>query len=754
MIHFRQLHVVLVLYLLALGDGSGRCAPPDPSLLTLERIFSKREFDPKTFSGRWSKKGTSYIALEDSADVKGAQDIVATQVESGVREILVPARDFLPTLESAALKIESFSFSADQSKVLIYTNSKRVWRRNTRGDYWILDRSSHELKKLGGDAPPATLMFAKFSPSGEQVAYVRNGNIFVENCADENIRQVTPKGANLINGTFDWVYEEELSLRDGFRWSPDGRSIAFWQLDTTGVRKFALINNTDSLYPHITQIRYPKVGETNSACRIGVVEIATGKTTWPDVPGDPRNHYIARMEWAGNSEELMIQQLNRLQNTNRVLLVPRAENSEIITVLTERDKAWVNVHDEMIWFQNGKHFTWISERDGWRHIYLVSRTGDSIQLATPGAYDVARLLKVDEAKEQLFFIASPENPTQRYLYRVNFDGTNLQRVSPAKQPGTHGYRISPNAKWAIHTYSTFNRPPVTNMIELRQHQEIRVLENNKKLRKNLKSIKRRPTEFLRIAIEDDVELDGWCIKPPDFDSSKKYPLLIYVYGEPAGQTVLDRWGGHNALWHWMLAQRGYIVMSFDNRGTPALRGREWRKQVYRKVGILAAQDQAAVIQKVIDQRPYLDAGRVGVWGWSGGGSMSLNAIFKYPQLYKTAISIAPVPNQRFYDTIYQERYMGLPKDNVEGFLQGSPINYADQLQGNLLLIHGTADDNVHYQGSESLINELIRHNKQFSLMVYPNRTHSIREGQNTTLHLRNTMTKFLEERLTPGPRNP
>lgn len=754
MIHFRQLHVVFALYLLALGAGSGRCAPPDPSLLTLERIFSKREFDPKTFSGRWSKEGASYFALEDSADVKGAQDIVVTQVESGTREILVPARDFLPTLESAALKIESFSFSADQSKVLIYTNSKRVWRRNTRGDFWILDRSSHELKKLGGDAPPATLMFAKFSPSGEQVAYVRNGNIFVENCADENIRQVTSEGVNLINGTFDWVYEEELALRDGFRWSPDGRSIAFWQLDTTGVRKFALINNTDSLYPHITQIRYPKVGEKNSACRVGVVEIATGKTTWPNVPGDPRNHYIARMEWAGNSEELVIQQLNRLQNTNRVMLVPRAENSEITTVLTERDKAWVNVHDEMIWFQDGKYFTWISERDGWRHIYLVSRTGDSIQLATPGAYDVARLLKVDEVKEQLFFIASPENPTQRYLYRVNFDGTNLQRVSPATQPGTHGYRISPNAKWAIHTYSTFNRPPVTNMIELQQHQEIRVLENNKKLRKKLKSIKRRPTEFLRVAIGDDVELDGWCIKPPDFDMSKKYPLLIYVYGEPAGQTVLDRWSGHNALWHWMLAQRGYIVMSFDNRGTPAPRGREWRKQVYRKVGILAAQDQAAVIQKVIDQRPYLDADRVGVWGWSGGGSMSLNAIFKYPHLYKTAISIAPVPNQRFYDTIYQERYMGLPQDNVEGFLQGSPINYADQLQGNLLLIHGTADDNVHYQGSEALINELIRHNKQFSLMVYPNRTHSIREGQNTTLHLRNTMTRFLEERLTPGPRNP
>jgi dipeptidyl-peptidase-4 len=374
-----------------------------------------------------------------------------------------------------------------------------------------------------------------------------------------------------------------------------------------------------------------------------------------------------------------------------------------------------------------------------------------VQRITSGKYDVTRVLAVDEKSRWLYFIASPDNPAQRFLYRIGLDGKGLKRLSLAKQAGSHSYNISPDAQWAVHSFSSFAAPPVSNFIKLAAHKTVRGLESNKGLCEKLGKLKQPATEFFRVKIADDVEVDAYAVLPPDLDKTKKYPLLIYVYGEPAGQTVVDRWGGSGGMWHRMLAQQGYIVMSFDNRGTTAPRGNAWRKCVYRQVGILAAEDQAAAVRQVLKDRPYLDAKRVGVWGWSGGGSMTLNALFKFPDLYHTGISIAPVPNQRLYDTIYQERYMGLPKDNVEGYKNGSPITYAKQLKGKLLLVHGTVDDNVHYQGMAKLIHELVAHNKKFEMIAYPNRTHSIREGKNTVLHLRTVMTDFLKNNLPAGP---
>jgi dipeptidyl-peptidase-4 len=330
------------------------------------------------------------------------------------------------------------------------------------------------------------------------------------------------------------------------------------------------------------------------------------------------------------------------------------------------------------------------------------------------------------------------------------DSSVTERVTPEDQPGTHRYQISPDGRWAVHHWSSLDQPPRVELVRLPSHERVRTLEDNQALRDKLAKLRLGESEFFRVDIGGGVQLDGWCLTPPKLDPKGKYPLLIYVYGEPAGQTVRDRWGGKGGLWHRMLAQRGYVVMSFDNRGTPAPRGRAWRKVVYRQIGILAPTEQAAALKQVLKERAYLDAERVGIWGWSGGGSMSLNAIFKYPQLYATAMAVAPVPNQRYYDTIYQERYMGLPDDNVEGYLQGSPINFADQLEGNLLLVHGTGDDNCHYQVTELLIDELIRHEKPFTMMAYPNRTHSIREGAGTTLHLRRLLTRYLEENLPPG----
>jgi dipeptidyl-peptidase 4 len=741
---------LVVLSLILLVCRAAVAAEPAAPGLTVERIFSSNEFDEASFSAQWLDDGT-YLTVERAEGGAGGQEIVAWDAETGERTVLVAASQLTPGGESSPLAIDGFQFSADRSLVLIYTNSQRVWRQKTRGDYWVLDRSARSLYQLGGDARPASLMFAKLSPTGTHAAYVRENNLYLEDLRSREIVPLTTDGSSeLINGTFDWVHEEEFGLRDGFRWSPDGASIAYWQLDTTGVPEFVMIDHTSGLYPQLQRFKYPKVGQQNATSRLGVVTVADQQTRWLDIPGHSRDHYLPRIAWAGNSTHLLIQHMNRLQNTNDVLLAD-VFSGQVTKLFREQDDAWIDIHDELFWTEEGSRFTWISERDGWRHVYWVSRTGET-QQATQGDWDVIELLRADAGRDQLYFIASPDNPTQRYLYRARSDGSQSQRVTPEDQPGVHRYEISPDGSWAIHSWSSFDKPPQFELVRLPEHQTVRVLVDNRQLAERLKQLGLSPAEFFRIDIGDGVELDGFCLKPSDFDPQKKYPVLIYVYGEPAGQTVLDRWGGKSHLWHRMLAERGYVVMSFDNRGTPAPRGRDWRKVVYRQVGILASDEQAAALERVLAQRPYLDSQRVGIWGWSGGGSMSLNAIFKYPKLYHTAMAVAPVANQRLYDTIYQERYMGLPDDNVDGYLQGSSINFVKQLEGNLLLVHGTADDNVHYQITEMLIDELIRHNKRFTMMAYPNRSHAIREGRNTTLHLRELLTGYLTDHLPPGPR--
>jgi dipeptidyl-peptidase-4 len=591
-------------------------------------------------------------------------------------------------------------------------------------------------------------MFGKFSPSGRHVAYLRDRNICVQNVRTLGIRRLTTDGSDtIVNGTGDWVYEEEFELRDGFQWSPDGRFVAYWQFDTSGVPTFSLVNDTDSLYPAVVTIPYPKAGQKNSACRVGVVKASGGKTRWLRTSNDPRNHYIPKMGWAAGSKAIVLQQLNRLQNTNEVIIADvRTGTSR--KVLCEQDSAWVDVDDGPTWLDDGKRFIWPSERDGWQHLYLVSRSGAEMKLLTPGQSDVIRLECADKEGAWACYTASPDNPTQQYLYRAPLDGGgNVERLTPPDPKGTHSYDISPDCKWALHTYSSFGVPPVVELISLPDHRTIRTLADNSELRDKLAALKKGPAEFFRVDIGDGVMLDAWCIKPPDFDPDGRYPLLFHVYGEPAGQTVLDRWGGNTYLWHLMLAQRGCVVMSVDNRGTPAPRGRQWRKCIYGQVGILASADQAAAAREIIAQRPYIDPNRVGIWGWSGGGSMTLNAIFRYPCLYRTAIAIAFISDQRFYDTIYQERYMGLPDDNPQGYKNGSPITFAHQLEGNLLLVHGTGDDNCHYQNCEALVNELIKHKKPFTMMAYPNRTHSLKEGEGTTPHLYKLMTCYLEDNL-------
>ena len=738
---------------IALVDISAPAQQSDPSLLSLERIFTSQEFTAESFGqARWVDGGAGYTKLEKPA-AGGKSDIVRYETATGKRSVLVGADRLVPGGQTAQLDIEDYSWSADGKKLLIFTNSQRVWRQNTRGDFWVLELGSGKLTRLGGGGKASTLMFAKFSPDGSRVGYVRENNLYVEKLADGSITSLTADGSRtIINGTFDWVYEEELDLRDGWRWSPDGKAIAYWQLDAEGVRDFYLINDTDDLYPKIIPVQYPKAGTTNSAGRVGVVSADGGTTRWLEVPGDPRNNYIARMNWAASSSELVLQQLNRLQNTNRVF-IGDARSGQVKNILTDRDDAWLDLQgDDIEWIEAGKRFIWVSEKDGWRHAYLVNRDDGSQKLITTEAFDVITVEGVDEAGGWLYYSASPENATQRYLYRTRLNGEGkADRLTPASQAGTHTYNVSPGARWAFHTYSSFSSPPRIELVRLPEHTVARVMVDNAPVKANLAKVKRPVVEFFQVAVADGVQLDGWIIKPPGFDPSKKYPILFYVYGEPASQTVVDRWGASRGLWHQMLAQNGYLVASVDNRGTPAPRGRAWRKSIYKQIGSLGSQDQAAAA-RAIGRWPYVDASRVAIWGWSGGGEGTLSALFRYPEVFGTGMAVAPVTDMRYYDTIYQERYMGLPSENAEDYKRCSPITYADQLKGNLLVVHGSGDDNVHYQNTEALINALVAANKPFTMMAYPNRSHGISEGKNTTRHVYELLTRYLREHVAPGPR--
>lgn len=709
--------------------------------LTLEDIYKNDAYSAKGYGPvRWMKDNKGYSTLERNTEV-GGSDIVRYEAKSGARSVLVYARQLIPIGATEPLSIRNYEWSDDNAKLLVFTNTRKVWRYHTRGDYWVLDMASGALHQLGSAMEPTRMMFAKFSPDATKVGYVSQNNIYVEDLKSNEITQLTFDGnESIINGTFDWVYEEELSCRDGFRWSPDGQRIAYWRSNTENIGTFYMINNVDSIYSKPIPLPYPKVGTKNSEVKVGVVNAVGGDTKWFDIPGDPTNNYLARMDFIPNSSEVMIQQLNRKQNTNTVW-IGNTDNMAVDTLFTDKDAAWLDVHDNIMWLENENYFTWTSEKDGWLHLYKVSRDGKEFSTITKGSIDVVRINCIDPKGGYVYYIASPENFTQRYLYRSKLDGSTApEKVSPEDQPGQHAYQISADAKYAIHSYQNSKAPQEITLINLQKHRPIRVLEDNQALVTKFNTLELAPKEFIKIDIGEEV-FDAWMIKPSDFDPEKKYPIIFYVYGEPAGSTVQDAWQGGD-LWHRYLAQEGYVVVSIDNRGTRTPRGREWRKSIYGQIGILAAKDQAAAARELFKSYPFIDTDKVGIWGWSGGGQMTMNCLFRYPEIYGSGLAVSFVADQRLYDNIYQERYMGLLEDNETNYIAGSPITHAKKLEGNLMIIHGTADDNVHYQSFEQLANELIKHNKLFDMMSYPMRSHSINERENTSFHLRQTMARY------------
>ncbi len=704
---------------------------------------------------KWSDDDNSYFRIVND-------EIVKYSLPENNGKVVISKQQLTPEGNNSSLRVSFYSFSPDKQKVLLFTNTQRVWRLRTKGDYWVLDLKTNSLTRLGKSLNPSSLMFAKFSPDGKSVAYVSGNNIYAEDLATAQIKALTTDGTvTLINGTFDWAYEEEFFCRDGFRWSPDSKSIAYWQLDASKIKKFYMINNTDSIYSQLISIEYPKVGETPSACKVGVVSIADAKTTWMNLPGDPSQHYIVRMEFIPASNRLLIQQLNRKQNNSK-LFVAEASTGEAKVIYEETDKAWIDLFqsgnsyaidytNNFNWLNQGKNILWTSEKDGWRHFYLVSLEGKPEKLITKGDYDIIDYGFTDAKSGYVYYTASPDNATQKYLFRTKLNGNgSTELLTPAILKGNNNYSFSATGKYAIHNFSNHFTKPSREFITVDNQKPINEKES---IVTKLDSLREKSsTEFFKIKTKDGVEMDGWMVKPTNFDPLKKYPVVFYVYTEPAGATVSDGYGiGHNSLYLGDMAKDGYIYMSLDNRGTPAPKGREWRKSIYRKIGQVNIEDQAAAASEILRWN-FIDSSRVAVWGWSGGGSATLNLMFQHPEIYKTGIAVAGVGNQLTYDNIYQERYMGLPQENREDFVKGSPITYAKNLKGNLLYIHGTGDDNVHYQNAEMLINELIKYNRQFQFMPYPNRTHGISEGEGTQKHLSTLYTNYLKTHCPPGGR--
>ncbi len=727
----------------------------DKSLLTIDRVFASGEFRQQPMiQYQWAEDGEAFITREPAKD--GGFNIMSYSTASQKGKELVKAREM--KLGDEPLAIESFRLSHDESKLLIFNNSKRVWRSNTKGDYYVLDLGSKKLKQIGNSKPASSLMFAKFSPNNKYVGYVSDFNIYIEDYKSGKVTALTTDGTkDIINGTFDWVYEEELGCRDGFRWSPDSRHIAFWQLDASNIGTFYMINNTDSVYSKIIPLQYPKVGDKPASAKVGTVNIANKKIEWIPIPGEADNNYLPRMQWI-NDDELLIQQLNRLQNKLTVWKY-NITSKDLKKLYIEKEDTWVDISypdavsnswgmKDLEIVEDGKYFLRMSENGKWRHVRKVNiKTGKVTQL-TPNTYDVASVLGNDG--KHLFYMASPKTSTERYLYSVPLKGNKKDKqLTPDSYKGMNNYNISPNGRFAFHNHSSIKDVPTTRLVNLSNHHTLKTYVDNKEYNKKLAQLALPDEEMFTVTTEDGIEIDGKIMYPVGFDKTKKYPVLFYVYGEPWGAVAQNSWSG---MWNKMLAQQGYVIISMDNRGTPCLKGSEWRKSIYKQIGRINANDQAKAAKEVL-KWDFLDADRTAVWGWSGGGSMTLNLMFKYPEIYTTGMSVAPVGNQLYYDNIYTERYMGLPQDDMQNFIDGSPVTYAKGLEGNLLIVHGTGDDNVHYQNAEGVINELIKHNKQFDMMSYPNRSHGIYEGKNTRRHLYTLLTNYLNEHVEPGPRN-
>ncbi|MDE0938045.1 MAG: prolyl oligopeptidase family serine peptidase, partial [Mariniblastus sp.] len=501
--------------------------------------------------------------------------------------------------------------------------------------------------------------------------------------------------------------------------------------------------------------RFARVGEKIGSLRVGIVDPKGDNLKWLPIESPEEGYYLGLVQWAGNSDELLVERLSRSRDTREFFLA--SVDGTLKRIFHESDPAWVVAsqakNSGLIWVRDGKAFIVISEKDGWRHAYLYSRGGKELAILTPGDYDIIDRGTVDESGGWYYFYASPENATEKYLHRVSLDGSgSLERLTPNGQAGTHGYEFSPNCKWAFHTYSTFDKPPIVELVEIPSHRVVKKLDENGQLRKIAKTVISRTSDFIKLDIGSGVTMDAWMIKPREFDESKKYPIFVYVYGEPHAQTVLNEWGAGQSHFLRVIADLGYLVVSIDNRGTPAPKGAAWRRSVFGSLGPISTEDQAAGLKELGRMRSYVDLSRVGIWGWSGGGSNTLNALFRKPNDYHVGIAVVPKPQPHLYNAWFQEIYMRTRAANPDGYQRSAPINFAEGLQGKLLIVTGSGETNTHIQIIEGLVDRLVELGKAFDYMVYPNRNHGLREGPGTLVHVRMLIARYLLEHLPPGPK--
>lgn len=695
--------------------------------ITLSDIWIEYKFYPASVEQfHWMKDDKFYTGLAN-----GTQLFKYNVLDKNFKETILETSQFKDPFPQ---KIQDYYFSNDENFLLLKSKVNPVYRHSTKEVTTILDlKTKNYLNVFDGKL----ISHATLSPDNQKVAFVFENNLYIQNIQTKEIIKVTKDGEKnkIIYGLCDWVYEEEFSFTKAFEWSPDGKKIAFYRFDESQVPEFSM-DIYGELYPKQERFKYPKAGEKNSEIAIYVYDLDNKSLNIIDL-GNEKDIYIPRIRWTYSSEQLAVLRLNRLQNQMDVLLCNTTDGSHKI-ILSEKTDTYIEVTDYMLFFlENGKEFLWTSEKDGFNHIYHYDLEGKLIRQITSGNFEVQEILGVDTKKQMIYYLSTEVSPLEKHFYQISFNGKNKKRLS--LEPGNHSITLSSSFNFFIDTYSQMGIPPVTKLMTI-DGKLVKVLEDNKELNEKLQSYEISKPEFFQFTTTEGVALNGWMIKPSNFDENKKYPVLMYCYGGPGHQTVVNRYNGTDFFWYQMLASQGYIIVSVDNRGTGG-RGASFKKCTYKQLGKLECIDQIETA-KYLGSLKYVDKNRIGIWGWSFGGYLTSLCLTKGNEYFKAGIAVAPVTNWRFYDTIYTERYLQRPQDNPSGYDENSPIHFADKLKGAYLIVHGTADDNVHFQNAMEMVDALIKNNKQFEQFFYPNRNHGIYGGV-TRYHLYNKLTKFI-----------
>lgn len=709
--------------------------------ITLEDIWIDHTFREKSVRGvNWMHDGQYYSSMETGfwGDLE-ITNIVKYDITTGeMVDTIVKGYELVPEGEYLSINFDSYQFSRDESKILFATEKEPIYRRSTKAGYYVYSISDKKLAILSRGEKQS---YATFSPDGSKVAFTRDNNLYYVDLNTMNEMQITTTGEwnKIINGSTDWVYEEEFEFAKAFFWSPDNKKIAYYTFDESRVKEYNM-QKWGTLYPADYKFKYPKAGEDNSIVTISIYDIEKDKTVQIDI-GIEKDIYIPRIKWTHEPNTLSILRMNRLQNVLEILHA-NAETGKTTLILKETSATYISINDDLTYLKKRSTFVYTSEKDGYKHLYLFDFSNKKEKQITKGNWEVAKFIGIDESANELYFTSTENSPLERQFYSINIEGNNKEKLSINN--GTVSIDMSPDFRYYLKYHSSSNTPTVVSLYNTQDGTQIKVLEDNNELNAVFNEYDISPKEFFQFTTSDGVKLNGWIIKPPDFNKRKKYPVLMYVYGGPGSQTVTDSWSDRNYYWHQLLAQKGYIIASVDNRGTGG-RGKDFKSITYGKLGEYETKDQIETAKYLVSL-PYVDGSRIGIWGWSYGGYMTSLCLTLGSDHFKAGIAVAPVTSWRFYDTIYTERYLKKPQDNPEGYDNYSPIMYADKLKGAYLLIHGTGDDNVHFQNTVEMQAALIKANKQFTSFYYPDKTHSIYGGK-TRLHLFQMMTDFIVENL-------